>query len=464
MDGTVDQAKPEKATAVRALRVEIARPVDITWDELGTLLRTQRKIMHQILRAGMDARIACGVVGVENVKAKVAPEVEGKSAESMVYRAMFAELHRIKENRWSEEVRPALELPGGMISALSHRVMQSYKKRSGFNSEQPIPVRKAELAVKLVTDGDRERVVLDLKLTSKGRTRVYARPSKGSHWHTLKQIAKGEIQHCDCQVVLDEHRNKWYAILAYEQMKKPLNAVVDPKRVLVVHRGVRHALTFLCNDGGRVEYLNGDKLMGQLSQLRERLRKAQHVSLAELGSGARGHGKDRRSEPYDSFDNKRKAVIKTWCQQTAAFILQLLVKYGAGVLVIEDYDGVKPSSDPTLRQVLERFPLFQLKQMLKNALEVKACNVELREVPAEYISTTCLACGNADDRQHNRRTGVFHCRQCGFERPADFVAAIHMLRRSGADTTVWDERHKRAEALRRSIEEDDEPEPPKKKR
>jgi hypothetical protein len=47
---------------IRAIRCEIHKPVNMTWDQLGALLRVQRRIVPQLLRAGMDARIACGVL------------------------------------------------------------------------------------------------------------------------------------------------------------------------------------------------------------------------------------------------------------------------------------------------------------------------------------------------------------------------------------------------------------------
>lgn len=431
---------------IRAIRIEIAKPVNGTWDQLGVLLRTQRRITSQLLRAGMDARIACGVVGAAAVKGKVAPAVRGASPQTMVYQAMKAELESIKGGKWRDEARPALDVCGGMLSALSERVQQSYKKRASFNSEQPIAIRKQETRV-VERDG---AIILELKLTSEGRCCILARPSSGAHWGTLRKIAAGEIKHGDSKIVYDEDRKKWYVLLSYDAPIREA-AARDDAAALIVHRGVNNAIT-LMSSTGHYSAEPGRKLLHQLRMLETRMRDARRIAGEYLGDGAHGHGKARRYAHYDQLDNKRAAVIKTWCQQTAALVCRRAGEHGCGTIVIEDYGGINPSEDKHLRRVLVRFPLFQLKQAIKNAAELRA--LKLDEVPAEYISSTCPACANADFRQHNFTTGVFHCGKCSLERPADFVAALNMLRRTSAPMPVWDERMEAMERLRKTLREE----------
>lgn len=430
---------------VRTLRIEIARPVDLSWDNAGTMLRVQRRVLPQILRAGMDARIACGVVGPKITKKVVAPKVDGQSPGAVVYQAMKAELARIQKGKWKDGARAALELPGGMLSALAQRVTQSYDKRPSFNSEQPIPIRKAE--TRIVLDGS--AVILDLKLTSEGRTRFYARPSKGWHWDTLRRLAKGEIEHGDCKIVRDDDRGKWYALLAYDAPSEP-EKTIDPAAALIVHRGVHNALTLMSTTGA-VRYESGRKLLAQLQKLEARIRDAKRVSAATLGDGARGHGKGRRYQHYEALSGKRDRVVKTFCQQMAAFVVRTAREQGCNLILIENYGGQDPNEDRALRRVLVRFPLYRLKESIKNAAELVGMTV--KEYGAEHISTTCPACGRQDARQHNHRTGTFHCAQCALERPADFVAALNALRRSGAVSKLWDERMAQVEKMKKELKE-----------
>lgn len=427
--------------ATRALRVEIARPLNMSWDELGTILRVQRRIIPQLLRAGMDARIACGVVGTPAVKDVVSPAARGASAATVAYQAMKAELERIRASKkWKPETRPALDLCGGMLSALSQIVKTKYPLRSSFKGDQPIPVRKQETAV---TEDEKSRPVLTVKLLSTGRAKLALRPSKGSHWSRLKKIASGEYAHGDCRIVRDDARKKWYALIAYEQPERPA-VTIDPARALIVHRGVRNALT-LVSTTGSLSYVSGHKLNGQLRAIEARMRGARAISAAERGHGSRGRGKKRRYENYEVLAGKRKRLVHTWCQQMAAHVCKLAARHGCGLIVIEDYGGIDPHDDVNVRRALVRFPLYQLKTAI--AQRVQLDGLTLVEVCSEYISTSCPGCNNADGRQHNIRTGTFHCIACKLERPADFVAALNMMSRAGVDTSVWDKRMKDAARL-----------------
>ena len=429
----------------RTLMAEVSRPLDGTWDELGALLRTQRRIIRQLLRAGMDARIACGVVQAKAVKEVVAPDTKGVSAQAMVYQAIRRELDRIQAGKWSPETRTALALSGGMLSCLSQRVMQDYKTRSSYQAAQPIPVRKANTRVSLLNGA----IVFDTLLIGSRRTRVVLRAGRGTDWHKWKQVANGELPYGEGKFVYNEHRKKWYVKLAID-IPDAAPLTVDPARALIVHRGVRNALTLMATTGQyRTE--KGAKLQAQLRQFQARISEAKRVSGAELGSGARGHGKRRRYEHYEALSGKRHRIITTWCQQQAATVVDFAKRCGCALVVIEDYGGIKPDPDARMRRVLDRFPLYRLKQAIADALELQG--MQLSEVPAHYISSTCPACGSQDTRQHNHVTGVFHCCECKLERPADFVAAILMLRSADVDSSVWDERMSKFEKLREAARE-----------
>lgn len=109
---------------IRTLKVEIKRPVDRTWAELGALLSVQRRIIPVLLRAGMDAKIATGVVPVDVVKGAVCPTAKANSPQGVAYQAMLRELERIRSGKWSDAARPALSLCGGMVAALGRQSIE----------------------------------------------------------------------------------------------------------------------------------------------------------------------------------------------------------------------------------------------------------------------------------------------------------------------------------------------------
>lgn len=428
---------------IRAIRLELAKPLDESWEDAGVLLRTLAKATPKLLNAAMDARIAIQVAGRDAVKAKIAPDAKAASADGLAYQAVLRETEALQ--RWGAKKKHRfsdLDVPGAMSSAISRAASQAYarrdQERAHFASERVI-VRGDGVKLSRDTHG----VVLALKLRPTGLMRFAVAHSTGSHRDTLKQIASGEVSHGDCKLQWDDRRRKWFALLSYEP-PQPAPISVDPARAMVVHRGIRNAL-YLLSSTGQSKSLSGAKFMAQRRQMQTRMRDTKRISPEERGGGAKGHGRERRYDHYDALQGKLARVTHTFCQQAAAFTDKMAGAWGCGLVVIEDYGGVEPDNDPVRRRILDRFPLYEMKQCHASRLE--RSGRALREVPSAYISTTCPRCHDVDARNHNRRTGMFHCRACVFERPADWVAAYWMLEHSGADMTVWHERLRREREL-----------------
>jgi transposase len=123
------------------------------------------------------------------------------------------------------------------------------------------------------------------------------------------------------------------------------------------------------------------------------------------------------------------------------------LRLGHGTIGIEDYGGIEQTGEIKQRY-LGTFPFFDLKTAIM--WSSSKSGIAVVETPSEYISSQCPICGNVNPKQHNYRTGVFHCSKedCGFERDADFVAAFNMLDRLGG-ATIRREKLKREHALRR---------------
>lgn len=433
-----------KGVMIRAVRLELCKPLDASWDVIGPMLRTLSKATPKLLNAAMDARIAIEVVGRDAVKDKIAPMAKASSAEGIAYQAVLRAEEKLQE--WGIKKKhpfAVLDVPGGMASAIGRAASQAYarrdQERAHFASER-ILVRAAETSL----SKDSRGIILTVKLATEGRVRFAIAHSWGTHRDTLDAIASGELPHGDCKLQYDERRRKWYAMLAY-QPKDPVPRPIDTSRVLVVHRGVRNVLYALSSTGERGVPFPGAKFIAQRTSLRARMREARRISEFERGLGSSGHGKNRRYETYSKLEDKLARSTHTFCQQAAAWAVARATHLGCGLMIIEDYGGIEPDEDPRKRRVLDHGPLYQIKQCIAHACEREG--ITLRETSAAYISTTCPRCNAVDARAHNLRTGIFHCRTCGFDRPADLVAAFWMLDHGGADMTVYRERLRRERDL-----------------
>lgn len=412
----------------KALRVEIVAPIGRTWDELGTELRRYRSAMHHIYNGTLLN------VLLEQHSGKELFDLDGKARAYQMARQVA------KAN--------GIECHAGMMSDVAREVERKLKKWTkdgkrtripSYKLGAPIPNRANESGV--IADAHGVTLKIALGSNKDGGADVieywFARlaPSKGSHWAKLREIADGSVKRGALKIVYDERRRKWYAIIAYSE-PEPAPTKLNAANVLVVHRGQHNWLTAMSSTG-KFRYLDrGNKYLAMRRSLEARRRQLKGIVESERGSGAKGHGRDRRFATYERLGDYLARFNHTKCQQLAAAVAKLCREWGCGRVFIEDHGGIQPSDDRNVRRFVDRFPLAELKTAVAWAL--RKDGIPLDEVSSEYISTECPRCCNVHDGQHNTRTGVFHCQACGYERPADFVAVLHMLRRSGANMSAWD--------------------------
>lgn len=429
---TATQSGAKPKMLVRALHAEIGKPIGMTWDELGRDLRRLRAVAHRTINAAATAceisRVCRWDVSIETVAYRAAQwELEGFYA--------WAAEHKDPSVRSLGDTRPGGGLTSGWASA-GYQAWQRWQKSGRSTSlptakqGAPIELRKQEVIVRV----DGAGVVLDMRIADGSTPRhvVTIRPSKGGHWARLREIAEGKVQHGAVKIVYapsarrkDGKKGKWYAKISYS-MPMPSKSPADSGGALVVHRGQRNFITLMSSSGGLVKYVDGYNMRNRWRQLEARSRDAKN-GLDGAGSGARGHGRARRYRSHEAIGDKIHRCKQTFCQQRATDVIRRAKQLGATAIVIEDYGGIEPHAERDVRRFLDRFPMFMLKQALTSACEREG--IALEEVPAEYISSTCPACDAQNVGFHNVSRNMFHCRECGFDRGADWVAAYHMLQR-----------------------------------
>lgn len=429
---------------IRAMRFEIVKPTNMPWDVAGLLLRQLASVTPILLNAAYDALVAMQLVGSQAVKAVVAPNARAATPDGIAYQAVLKKIEELrtwKPKEGRNQFRD-IHVAGGTVSAISRAASQARSHREqgrvSFESKR-ILIRRQETTFA----HDNRGHILTIPIGGEEKTTFALAHQRGAKQSIARDIANGRVAHGDCKLTYDERRRKWYALLSYEAPAIEIPDL-DPNRVIAVHRGVRNVFWLLSSDGNS-KSIPGSKFIAQRLRLKARMRDMQRISVDELGRGAKGHGRKRRFENSDTIEGKLSRVTHTFCQQMASLVLRMAIAWGCGTVVIEDYGGIEPDEDQALRRVLDRFPLHEMKQCIISCLEPRS--IALKETSSAFISTTCPRCNHCSPSNHNRRTGMFHCRVCIFERPADFVAAFWMLERSGSDITTWRERLRREREL-----------------
>lgn len=451
--------KPE-ARNVRAIRCEIVKPISESWDEIGPLLRTIRGVSHRLHTAAALEAIAADRERRHGKKTG--------NPETVAYQAVERELTEIRE--WaakklsaSTEANASLErlstlkLPGSMKACISQIAYAGFRKWVKDKSNArvptwkhgaPIPCRADNVSFDLDQSG---RVAMTVKLRSAGSVTFSVIAGRGSHWARLRSLAHPTdgVRHGDVKLTYSVREKKWFALVAYSEPVPPAPDL-DPKVVMIVHRGQRNLIVAATNRGHYSVLATGNKLRAFKRGLAARRHDMQKVTRAERGDGAHGHGRKRRYSLPERLSEREHNFVKTLCQQMGARVVQLAKHWGAGTILIEDYGGIEPDKERGKRQFLERFPNHELRTCIEWSL--RKIGMKLGTYEHRLMSQTCPRCGNVDATQHNTRTGVFHCKSCSYDRPIDVGSAIFALRQAcGGYAGTWEERLSSELALAQSI-------------
>lgn len=419
------QARKRDKVLIRSVRVELVRPMcGRTWDDLGSDLRGVRHLSSRAINAAITAceltRVAGWNVPVETCAYRAVQwELAG-------FRAWAAE-HKDDQVQHLASIEPA----GGTLSAWAKHAHLMWKRWLKEGRRTALPTTKSGAPI-MVRHQEWEFTkseqlpVISVRLLGKHthRHQIMVKAGRGGAWATLRLLQSGELARRDMKLVYSPSKKKWFAILSYEE---PEPAPKTGKHVLIVHRGCRNFLTFL-RDDGRYAKEPGTKVLAYKQKMRARARSMQAaLSRSSIGSGARGHGRSRRHKSIDTLHDKETRFLDTFIKQTVSRALTLAKQWDCGTIVWEDYGGIEPSESVAVRRFIERFPLFKLGTALEWGC--KREGFQAHQVPSFFISSKCPVCGAVDVASHNKRTGIFHCTApgCGFDRPADWVAAFWML-------------------------------------
>lgn len=275
-------------TIVRAVRVELIKPLNYTWDEVGSVLRRQRAVMHRLMNAAVLGCIDAG------------RKMRTDAPQTAAYREAGVALTSF--NDWVAKqpgAQTPIELPGGTLAGVGSIAADAWKrwvKSKGneripsFGKGQPIPIRAQESELQRDDRGFALRFNLHAVQGSKREwVRFALAVSSGRHHQALRALCDGHEgwETLALKLDYDERKKKWYALISH---RRPIDkAELDPTVMLVVHRG-GHNFVGCMSSNGHWSTVSGRKLLAQKRKLKARRRDMQMVGKSERGDGAKGHG------------------------------------------------------------------------------------------------------------------------------------------------------------------------------
>ena len=458
---------------VETVRLLVVKPVDITWDELGSTLRALRAPIHRVLNrtiTDLEVREREGRYAPGNAQGPRGKDLmprtdayrlvnehwaaERESARAAAEKAAKARKRAKKEGESNLDERIAALEPGSQVvngcKDVAYTRWSVWRKAKWkgesslptFRQNSPIYIASSKAVQLLSVEGN---LILDLGLLGGhgNRIRLYVKPSdtRGSGWAAIRRMLADPSSVGTCKLVESTKgtgdKKTWQALVS-RRFEAP---TIAEGRTMAVHRGVHNFLTAAINGDHREAVTRCVATGEDINRHKDiyaarRSELGRHLRPQELGRGAKGHGRRRRRECVDKLQDAESRWVKTKCQQIAAETVKLAKRYGVSRILVEEWGN--PAAGPGEKSHVEyfvaRFPLAQLRDCLIWAATKQGLTVDL--VDGSYESRDCPACGHRHEdpplgRDRSGRLSVFQCSNCRLERNVDQIAAWNLLVRAG---------------------------------
>ncbi len=456
-----DAAAQKRLTKV--LKLKIIKPVDGSWDTLGALLSDVRYRVYRLANLAISEHYLCFHRRRIDPKDASRPATIGK-LNARLHELLTQEAALSPKGAAKKDARPYapygknLALPDTVAGALAQYklraltgkkwadVMRGHAALPSFRLEMAIPVRcdkpTHRRLVRNPATGDLE---LELMVCRKPYPKVVIGDRKiGDRAKAvLERLLENKSNSEDgyrqrvFEIKQQVSTNEWFLYVTYDFPADP-PVRLDPAKVVGVDIGFHCPLYAAIGHGhARLGWRAFASLAARVRALRGRViarrRDIQRGgAVAISGELARsGHGRRRKLLATEKLEGRIDDAYTTLNHQISAAVVRFALDNGAGLIQMENLEGLKNELSGTFLGQAWRY------HQLQTFIEKKAAEkgVEVRRVNPRYTSRRCSECGfihsafTREFRDEHGRKGKaarFECPQCGFKADADYNAARNL--------------------------------------
>ena len=439
---------------------QIAKPVNMTWDELGKILRNVRYCLFRLA----NMAIAEYYLNFhQKIRMKYSDTDENRKLKNInrKLRQMLIEEYKkrnqgISENELSKYCRDGA-VSGYICGAFEKIKLSSIKSKSKWRKvitgENALPVFKRDIAIpincsdhnpSIIEKTETEEYQVDLRICQKPYPRVTLSTAKISDGQkvVLERLVANRAnlpegyRHRFFEIV-EKPKRRWNVHVIYD-FPKSESGKLHSDIIVGVDLGWSVPLYAAINNGyARIGYRKlralGDKIKSLQRQTISRRRSILRTGSQDLsGPTARsGHGRNRLLMPIKKLENKIDNAYTTLNHQLSHCVIEFAKNNGAGLIHIEKLKGLSEELTGTFlgmnwrREQLQRFIKYKAEQ----------AGIYVKEVNPCYTSRRCSKCGfinkdfDSEYRKRNRKNGkstMFKCPKCEYEENADYNAARNL--------------------------------------
>lgn len=436
----------------KVTKFQIVKPVNMSWPEFGKMLRDVRYIYWRLANMAVcenyirfHKQIRMGQV---NSQADTDENYKVKILNRILRKMLIEEKHADEEElmRYSREGAVSGYICGAFERMKLSSIKSKSKWREVLRGKSALPVFKRDLAIPIpCTDPKKHSMIektksgefeVDLRicmqqkeLHPKGYPRVLLSTAKisGGERSILERLVSNNTNSPDSYrhrfFEIKEKSRKWFLHVVYD-FPKSETIKLQPDIVVGVDLGWSVPLYAAINNGyARIGYRKLEPLAKRIKHLQKQIKgrrlSTQKGGVKELaGPTARaGHGRKRILKPIEKLEYKIDNAYTTLNHQLSHCLIEFAKNHGAGVIQVENLEGLKDELSGTFIGQNWRY------NQLQKYIEYKANEVGIRfeKVNPCRTSQRCSECGfihkdfTFQYRQHHKKKGkatMFECPVC----------------------------------------------------
>lgn len=439
-------------TIFKVTKFRILKPAcEMTWNELGDLLRTVRYRTYRLanlavseaylnfhlFRTGRQTDFKTETIGKLSRRLRTMLLEEGTKEEDLSrFSVTGAVPDTVASGLYQYKIRAITNI------AKWREVIRGHASLPTFRAEMAIPVRCDKKDHRRMEQGQNGDVELDLMICRRPYPRVVLQTGKLNPGQraVLDRLLQNTENTRDgyrqrlFEIKQDQQTRQWWLSVTYE-FPAPDTSQLHPDILVGVDLGVSVPMYVAINNGharlGRYQFQAlGKRIRTLHNQVMARRRSIQRGGRAGVSaSTARsGHGVGRKLRPTEKLQSKINKSYESLNHQLSAAVVDFAKNHGAGTIQMEDLTGLSEVLTGTF--LGSRWRYHQLQQFI----EYKAAenNIVVRRINPKFTSRRCSECGfihgefdraYRDRNRENGQVAKFVCPQCAYEADPDYNAA-----------------------------------------
>ncbi|MFB3891210.1 MAG: RNA-guided endonuclease InsQ/TnpB family protein [Phycisphaerae bacterium] len=451
--------KESKVRITKVAKFRILKPVNMSWDELGQLLRDARYRAFRLANLVVSEAYLSYHMSRSGKGDQHKPEPPGK---------LSRRLREMLEEELTKKGQPDVKLPmdrfsktgalpdtvvGALTQYKIRPLTKSNKWKQVIRGQVSLPTFRLDMAVPVRCDKPYQRrleqaengdVCVDLMICAKPYPRVVLQTGDigDSLRAILTRLLANKEQSLEAyrqrtfEIKQDKLDGKWHLFITYS-FPAPKRPKPNPQTVVGVDLGFSVPLYVAVNNGyARLGWRHFagvshriKSLQNEVDRRRRQIQRAGRADLAADTAGA-GHGRRRKLQPIEKLQGRIERSYTTLNHQLSASVVRFAMDNGAGVIQMEDLKGLQDTLRGTF--IGARWRYHQLQQFVE--YKAREAGIEVRLVNPRYTSRRCSKCGyinmgfsraHRDAEAHGGFKARFVCARdgCKYEADPDYNAA-----------------------------------------